>query len=411
MITLALMKTNHLFILGCYGFISTGISGAIIGPALPTLSARTGTSLEQLGFVFTAMSLGYLSSAPILHAVAPRLGPRNMLVVSPLVVIVAMLLLAFGQTFVVCCIATFLLGLGQSGTQVTYNTLFGSQPEGANASGVLNRLNAFFGVGALIGPLIAAAGYAVFGDARMALLMAAVLAMPLVIGALVFTPLFRQMPKVVTAQIDQHATTKAVLRSPLMWAMIAVMGLYVGVEVAFGGWATEFTRRMAGLNAASAAASVSVFWAGLALSRYFTDKFVRRIRPVDFMLFIVAVSIVGMIAMLLSGYVPLLAYAGAFLVGIGFGPVFPTVIALGIQRFRNSAQLVASVLTSTGALGANFLPALTGYVLKANAPSAWIMLIGGLCLMAVVWLPVRRALSVKSAVVPNEPRVGVSKIA
>ena len=405
------MKTTNLFILGCYGFFSLGISAAVIGPALPTLSARTGTSLEQLGFIFTALSLGYLSSAPILHVVSPRLGTRNMLVVSPLIVIAAMLLLVFGQTFVMCCAATFLLGLGQSGTQVTYNAIFGSQPEGTNASGVLNRLNAFFGVGALVGPLIAAAGYALYGDAILALLIAAVLAVPLVIGALVFTPLFRQMPKVNAAQADQHASARGVLGSPLMWALITVMGLYVGVEVSFGGWATEFTHRIASLNAASAAASVSAFWAGLALSRYFTDKVVRRIRPVDFVLLIIAVSIVGMSAMLTSRYVPLLAYVGAFLVGIGFGPVYPTLIALGIQRFRNAAQLVASLLTSGGSLGAIFLPALTGYVLQANTSSAWIVLIGMLCLLVVVWLPVRRALSVKSVAVANEQREGVGKIA
>src|SRR5262245_57250527 len=107
-----------LFILGCYAFVSLGVSAALLGPALPTLASRAGVSLEQVGFIFTTMSLGYLASAPLISLLGPRIGTRNMLIFSPLLVMVAMALLALGAQLSVFFVATFLLGLGQSGTPV-----------------------------------------------------------------------------------------------------------------------------------------------------------------------------------------------------------------------------------------------------------------------------------------------------
>ncbi len=389
------MKSSFLFGLGCYAFVSLGISAALIGPALPTLSARSGVSIEQLGLIFSTMSLGYLSSAPIIHFFAPRLGFRNMLFLSPFLVVIAMILLGIGQSFLLFCAATFLLGLGLSGTQVTYNSLIGLQYEGSKAAGVLNRLNAFFGVGALIGPLIVASGYKWLGNADIAFWSSALAALPLSIGAIALGPTLRSLR---TNEADHAGTppsvhTRQVITSPIVWMMCAVMGLYVGCEVAFSGWATEFTARTLTINAAQAAISVSLFWMGLAISRYFTDVFVKHIRPVNFMVATVVVSGIGLMMMLTSQTLPVLAYAGAFLVGAGFGPIYPTLIAIGIQRFRNAAQLVTSVLTSAGSLGSLFLPTLTGYVLIGNPANAWLLLAVVLVILVGLWLVVRRSLN------------------
>ncbi len=396
------MKSSFLFFLGCYAFISLGISAALIGPALPTLATRSGVGVEQLGIIFSTMSFGYLSSAPVIHFLAPRLGFRNMLFLSPFLVVIAMILLGIGHSFLLFCAATFLLGLGQSGTQVTYNSLIGLQYEGAKVSGMLNRMNAFFGVGALVGPLIVVAGYSIFGNADIAFWASALVALPLSLGAIALGPTLQSLR---ANELDRTSTTAAmhtrhIITSPIVWMMCAVMGLYVGCEVAFSGWATEFTARTLTLNAAQAAISVSLFWMGLAISRYFTDTFVKHIQPVNFMVISAAVSMIGLL-MMTSQALPVLAYLGAFLVGAGFGPVYPTLIAIGIQRFRYAAQLVSSILTSAGSLGSLFLPTLTGYVLIANPVTAWLLLVGVLIVMIGLWLVVRHNLDTSPLPVPN----------
>lgn len=391
--------TSPPFILGCYAFVSLGVNAALLGPALPTLAAKANAGLDRTGLIFASMSLGYLTSAPLINTIGVRMGARAMLIVSPLVVIGSMVLLALGAHLNAFFVATYLLGLGQSGSQVAYNAMFGLQAEGRRASAVLNRLNAFFGIGALVGPLFVAASYTLINEATLAFWIAAAMALPLTLGALWARDGLRHSSLPHATSPDGSAARR-LLTSPAAWGLCVVMGLYVGCEVAFSGWATEFTSRMTGVSTAQAAVAVSIFWAALALSRYFTHIVMRRIPSVALISLLFALAIVGLAVMLLAGQTSAAAWVGAFLVGAGFGPIYPTLIAIGIQRFPFAAQMIASVLTSTGAVGALFLPTLMGFAMDVSAlgaVSAWVMLAGVLVLVIGLWQFTRRALAREDA--------------
>ena len=80
----------------------------------------------------------------------------------------------------------------------------------------------------------------------------------------------------------------------------------------------------------------------------------------------------------------------AFITGFGFGPVYPTLIAVGIQRFPRHATLIASALTSSGSVGALVLPPLTGALLTNNPPNGWLLLIGVMVIVIGAWVGLRR---------------------
>jgi fucose permease len=383
-------RSPSLFHLGCYAFVSLGVSAALLGPALPALAERAQTSLQQIGLIFTSMSLGYLLSAPVISAASRIMSTRTVLMISPLVVIASMVTLALGRSLEAFMLATFLLGLGQSGTQVSYNAIFGAEASGAAASARLNRLNAFFGVGALVGPLLVAAGYRL-GDPAAAFWISALMALPLTFGAAVWTgtPTAQFVAPPAGASIGQPTNP---LRTPALILMCLTMALYVGCEVAFSGWTAEFARRVAGVDMAQAAIAVSAFWLGLTTSRYFSHALVSRIAPAEFVFVLLAVSALGLAVMLLSAGTLWLALAGAFVVGLGCGPFYPTLVAIGIHRYPGSARLVASVLTSAGSLGAFFLPAVVGVAMSVQAAYAWSLLLAMFGVIAVLWAFTRRLL-------------------
>ena len=387
--------SSPLFLLGCYAFVSLGVSAALLGPALPTLAARANVGLDRIGLIFAWMSLGYLTSAPIINTIGARLGTRGMLVVSPLIVISSMVLLALGARLAILFAGGYLLGLGQSGTQVAYNAMFGAQQDRERASAVLNRLNAFFGVGALIGPLLVSASYAAIGEGTLAFWVAAAMALPLTLGA----SLTRNGWPPSSAQLSpgqDAGAARRLLASPAAWVLCLVMALYVGCEVAFSGWATEFTSRTTGVGTAQAAVTVSIFWAALAISRYFVNAVVGRLSSAVLVVWLFGVAIAGLSVMIGMGWMSGAAWLGAGLVGIGFGPIYPTLIAIGIQRFPFAVRMIASALTSAGAAGALLVPALTGVVMDATAAGAsgaWLMLTGLLVVIVIIWQASRRSLA------------------
>jgi fucose permease len=391
--------SSPLFLLGCYAFVSLGVSAALLGPALPTLAARANVGLDRIGLIFVWMSLGYLTSAPIINTVGARMGTPRMLVVSPCIVILSMVLLALGAHLAALFAGGYLLGLGQSGTQVAYNAMFGAQQDRERASAVLNRLNAFFGVGALIGPLLVSASYAVIGEGTLAFWIAAGMALPLMLSALLMRDGWRPLP-VQFASAQGAGAARRLLSSPAAWILCLVMALYVGCEVAFSGWATEFTSRMTGVGTAQAAVTVSIFWAALAISRYFANVIVGHLSSTVLIALLFAMAIAGLAIMIATGWMSIAAWLGAGLVGIGFGPIYPTLIAIGIQRFPFAGRMIASVLTSAGSAGALFVPALTGVMMDATvagATGAWLMLTGLLVAVVIIWQASQRSLIEQAA--------------
>ena len=386
----------RLFLLGCYAFATLGVCAGVIGPALPTLATHANITLDQAGYLFTSLSAGYLISAPLIGWVGPRAGTRIMLIFSPLLSIISMGLFVFGRALPVLMVATALLGLGQSGTQVAYNAMFGV---GQDSSKKLGQLNAFFGVGALVAPLLASFGYTQFGEATLAFVVAAALLLLLSLGAFLWRGgrqddrvRGRQGERATLTPSPHHLVPLSPLRNSTLWLMSAVMGLYVGCEVAFSGWTTEFTRQSTGIALAQAAASTSVFWVGLALSRYFATSVIR-LKPTQLVLLMLSIMIAGYVFMIALGSVLPLAMTGAFIVGVGMGPIYPTLIAIGIQRFPKHATLMASALTSAGSIGALFLPTWVGVVLTTQSlPGAWLLQVGVLAMVAALWLGVRHSL-------------------
>ena len=85
---------------------------------------------------------------------------------------------------------------------------------------------------------------------------------------------------------------------------------------------------------------------------------------------------------------------GAALVGVGYGPVYPTLVSTAIARFPHAARSVSSMVTSAGSIGAITMPALTGIIIAqpAGLSIAWGGQLAMIGVMLVLLLGMRRTL-------------------
>jgi fucose permease len=349
-------------------FGTLGLNIAILGPSLQDLALRTGSPIETFGFLFTAVSLGYLLSAPVVAGLGRRLSTRAMLA-APAIIVAGLICLAIARDVPLIMFGAALLGFGQASTQVAYTTLLGDRLRGQpHSDAKINRANASYGVGALAGPIIVSLSYRMVNGAGTAFAVAIACSVAmLVIGQLI------PLPPPQAQHTTQDMSRRKVLLSPVFLLLVATMAVYVGIEVAFSGWTTEFTKRILSIDVAQASFASSLFFAGLALSRYFANLLLKLTTPGRLIAGMLVVSILGLICMVARTGLFGITLFGSALVGFGLGPVYPTIIALGMRQFPGAARHVSSVLTSSGSIGSITMPPVVGNYIASDAtlPTAW----------------------------------------
>jgi fucose permease len=349
------MTTQRLTVAAGIVLVVLGINSVVLGPAQELLRAKLGVSIGDLSVLFVALSFGYLISSPLLGLLARHLSQRALLA-SPVLLIVAMVMIALGNSVAMLAFAAFVLGLGQALTQVTYLAWIGARLHGSRgASGVLNRINAFYGIGALIGPILVLLGIALSNALLVFWLAAALSGVVLAIG--LFVPLGRAEDEAMPLSAEIGAGK--LLRSPALLGILVTMALYVGCEVAVSAYSTVYVARGFGAPIQVAAFATSLFFGGFAFSRYFANVLLDRIDDVRALLLMLVLAGLGFVTMALASS-PALALLGSAVIGAGFGPIYPTMLSIAIKAFPQSTRIVSSLVTSAGSVGSVTLPYLVG---------------------------------------------------
>jgi MFS transporter, FHS family, glucose/mannose:H+ symporter len=146
----------------CGGFVLIGALQALYGPAIPAFRTRFGVSPSVAGLALSAEFTGALAGIVIYHLMRPLAGDRRLLVTCYAVMALGASLFAISPQWPMALAASLITGFGSGGIDYGLNRLFATG-FGRRSAAMLNLLNAHFGVGAVIGPvLIGAVGAARF---------------------------------------------------------------------------------------------------------------------------------------------------------------------------------------------------------------------------------------------------------
>lgn len=234
-------------------FIALGLSTGSVGPSLANLAAHTGVTLAAISIVFTARSLGYMIGSlasgraydrikghPIIAVACALLA--SMFIATPLITQLWPLVLVM-----------FVLSLAEGAIDVGGNTLVVWTIPG-NVTPFMNALHFFFGVGAFIAPIIIAQSITLTGDVNWAFWAIGLLVLPMLVWHLrVPSPAH---PVVEVAGAESRPAT----HWPLVLLIAVYFFLYVGMEIAYGGWIASYAVAIGYGNAAAAAMLTSAFW-------------------------------------------------------------------------------------------------------------------------------------------------------
>jgi MFS transporter, FHS family, L-fucose permease len=377
----------------CAIFLADGIMMAALGPVLPDLAQQTHRTLGEVGRVFVAVFGGSLLAQLLGGPVSDRFGRRGVLVAGLLLFALGAAGMAASHRMLWMLCAAVIGGIGYGCCTLAVNVLASELAPDRRASTV-NLVNLFFAMGAIAGPLLAGAFLEQRGSALPALWVGSGLLLALVPLALA------SVPADVVAPTRERAPASAL--DAATWFIVvlgALLALYVGSEASLGAWAPVYLQRSTTLDAAGATTATAVFWVALCGGRLLAA--VAGVRVSAERLFVVSLlgsTFGGLLLVAGHGFAAMSVLALAVL-GLAFGPIYPTGIAIVTDRFPHAAGAAASRIGLVAAMGGMALPWLQGVVLthQGTRAAAWLAL-AVLMAMTATWPLMRRVEPARSRV-------------
>jgi fucose permease len=229
--------------------------------------------------------------------------------------------------------------------------------------GALNLLHLFFSIGAAASPLIVGQLVAAGADWRAIVLWSAGAA---ALVALLFAthamPSGRRHGEAHDPATPANATPPR--RSVLPLALLGVaIGCYVSAEIGTSSWLVRF---LATTPAGAATATLSAFWAALALSRLIASRTADRFQAVPLATAAVLVAAAVLGGAVISPWAP--ASMALFAIGgFALGPVYPMIMSIGGGLYPRRLASVTGSLAGFGVVGGLIYPPAMGFISESGS--------------------------------------------
>ena len=338
----------------CAGMFVFGIVMAILGAILPSLFATIALDKAEAGNLFLVMNFAMLIMSLAFGPVVDRFGFKAFLLACAVFVAASLLLLSAAATYPMVLAAVAVLGFAGGGINGGANALTSDlNPERRGAA--LNVLGTFFGFGALTMPFLIGALLAHLG-LRTILTIAAVLSL---VPAVMYAALRFPRPK--HEQGFPLAQAAHVVGNPLLWLCAFLLFFQSANEFTVGGWLSSYLSEVIGFAPSAASLVLAGYWAALMAGRFLSSRIVGRLGIARLVLASAVLALAAALVMV-AAQSPLVACAGAILLGLGFAAIFPSTLAVvgeAFPAFTGTAFSVAFVVALSGGMTA---PWLTGRI-------------------------------------------------
>lgn len=355
--------------LAFFAFILIGSNDGAIGVLIPSIQAHYSVNKATVALLFLSATLGYLIAAFNSGLLVEKLGNRRFLMLGVTAFLLSVGTLSLMPPFLVVLLILLPLGFGGAILDAGLNAYIAGLPRNA---ALLNYLHAFYGTGALLGPIVASTILAIGLGWNIVYVVWMAMSLVLLTGVVLA---FKD--RGATSGVEKKAEAKSnvlitALRMRIVWIAALFLLFYVGTEVSLGSWSYSFLTEERHGSTLVMGWVVSGYWAGLTLGRLTLARVAQRVGEKRLIQGCLAGIIVGI---LLVWLVPIGAVSavGLCLVGFSLGPIFPTTIAL-MSKFVSSRLLPSAIgfLASLGSLGGALFPWLAGNL--AQAIGLWSLL-------------------------------------
>ncbi|PSR81306.1 major facilitator superfamily domain-containing protein [Coniella lustricola] len=373
-----------------WSLMTMGLNDSALGAIIPYMGPYYHLSYTLVSLIFLSPFVGYTLAASLNNTIHMHYGQRGIAMLCGTCHLVAYVIAAQHPPYPALVVVFAVAGFGSGLSDAAFNAWIGAM---ANANEVLGVLHAFYGVGGVLGPLIATSLITKWGAAwyDFYYVMIGVAGVETVLLVSTFWPMtgkvFRDkhpQARPPTARGDggggdggdgsstskkQSIMREALLQMPaarVSWLCAVFLLCYVGVEVALGGWIVTFMINERHGAAFASGMTATGFWLGLTMGRvtlgFVTPRLGERLA---LMIYLPAAMGLELLFWLVPQFI--VSAVAVALVGFFLGPLFPAAVVAATKSLPKYLHVsTIGFAAAFGGGGAAVLPFAVGAIAQAK---------------------------------------------
>jgi fucose permease len=395
----------------CLVVFTQGLSDSAPGALIPYMEAYYGIGYAVVSLIFVTQAIGFIGAAPFTHVIQAKLGRAKTLVLANTLIVIGSVVIVSTPPFWLICVSYFISGFGVAINLAMNNTFCANL---TNSTTTLGIFHGAYGIGGVIGPLVATALVAHSSVwSRFYTITLAISIINVLFAFWAFRHYEKDLPSPLLSALERVAssrnhptptgtsstnpTTPTLATSPARSSTLrdslrnrtTLLGAififaYQGAEVSISGWILSFLLAyrtgvvtVPGTLAPNLGQNSSIgyvtagFWAGITLGRFFLSHPCASLgqRPSVFLL--TALSAIFIVLVWQIPHLITEAVAVA-IVGLLLGPIYPCATVVFSRLLGRRLQMSSlSVISAVGSAGGAVAPFVTGAV--AQGWGAWVL--------------------------------------
>jgi len=337
-------------------FVLIGVITTLLGPILPSFSLRWFLSDAQAGFFFTSQyflsSLGVILTGVFL----PRFGFSKVSAAGFVAFFVGFSFLGIGPWFF-SALMVGINGFGYGLANPAIN-LRATQLPSRNTAAAVTLLNFSWSIGAVLCPFLVGWLIPAIHLRGFSLSIAACSVVLVLLHLSVRAEPVSVHPARVTPPLADWLSRLSVSQTIPLFLLFM---LYVGVEVALGGWVASYEKRLPGMSTITLVIAPSVYYGALLIGRGIASFAFRHFSTIF-------ISIGGLSMAALGGSIiafshsPQTLYLGSAIAGFGLAPQYPIFVTWVAAIFGQDSTWFGAFFFGAAGIGGGALPWLVGIV-------------------------------------------------
>ncbi|MBR5320902.1 MAG: MFS transporter [Clostridia bacterium] len=360
-------------------FISLGLPDSLFGAAWPVVHKDFGIeeSFASLYGIITGVCVGGVSF--IAGKVIRKFGTPLVTFVSTLLTVLGLFIMSASPNIVAMMLGAVVLGYGAGVIDTALNNFVSLHYKAQH----MNWLHAFWGIGVTISPLILSLFLSgETGSWRNGYRVIALLQLSIAVIIAISLKKWRTVKETETTEETSDEKKKSlieILKIKGVLTSLLSQGLYCSMEFLIGTWGASFLVHIHTLQPDEAAKWISLYFCGITVGRIISGFISMKASDNTMIRSGIATSFVGIILLALPiGKISLL---GLLLIGVGFGPIFPSILHSVPDRFGKEYSADITGFHMGGAYGIGFaIQLIFGFVATATTFNITTFVLLALCL-------------------------------